>query len=54
MTVYVPSKNEITQSEVVATKSQSSEDPQFDLQSLLRNTDLNVRFTKKGLSLVKN
>lgn len=54
MSVYVPSKKELEKSEVVVKKSRSSEQSQFDLQSLLRNTDVNVRFTKKGLSLVKN
>lgn len=53
--IALPAKKVSPAKVLVNIKTQvESEDQEFDYQSLKRNTDLEIRFTRKGLLLVKN
>ena len=52
---FTPQKKvELAKTKPLKIKAEEAQDAAFDYESLLRNPDLNIRFTKKGLLVVKN
>lgn len=53
--LYIPEKKKVVAKHAKAVIPKEAEaEPEFDYESLLRNTGVNVRFTKKGLLILKS
>lgn len=55
--IVVMSKQKQPHKQIASSKTKKSNDTEvsnFDYQSAIRDTDVNLRFTKKGLLLIKN